>query len=349
MELELKAKNLKDNRVYKIKASFEALREPSTAHVNVTPNDETANYLKEKLIQSLTQPLPDLRIDRDKAEITHTPLYKVKANLEDILMAISTALELTLNGDSEEWIVLPKVKLPFLIAFDFDGILVDGNYELFKLGSEVLEKLFRARVPQSAYNTFWKLRSQAPNLKKIFQLLVRLSDRKDIATEENYQKFRDSFFNLRNHYISERTQEWIATFKPIDHVINQVSILKERFRKVVIVSMREERSLKVIVQALSLDFSDDEVHGTKVDEDIKGKTFILGKLAEEHNLPRSNVVLIDDSPSNVREAISQGFRGILGIWLRREEAPPDLSAIQGEDLFREVKNILLKEVTYWDL
>lgn len=175
--------------------------------------------------------------------------------------------------------------------FDFDGVITDSEPYVFEVLKQMIKDNFGIELPYSDIN-----------------MTIGCSDRKVaeyIATEYHIDYSVELSEKLKKNYPDYYFE--YEGIKPFPYLRDLLSILKDRGRKVAIVSSTERAHLEAALSRMGLSgFIDTIISGSDVQNKKPSPEPYLKGL-EALSVDKQDAVVIEDSPTGIQSAVNTGI------------------------------------------
>tara|TARA_Y100000590_G_scaffold469246_1_gene655774 strand:+ start:5443 stop:6198 length:756 start_codon:yes stop_codon:yes gene_type:complete len=161
------------------------------------------------------------------------------------------------------------------IAFDFDGVICDSQYECFKIAYKAFnahqknDKVDDIFFKKNLHN-FYKLRPFVYSGEDYVLIIYIILSGMNVNNVEDFQNvkrnqlnkipsYRKSFYSIREKYQNKNINEWISLNKiypKMHYLINQISLLTD---KIYIVTTKDLKSVRIIKDYFSLNIKDKNI------------------------------------------------------------------------------------------
>ncbi|MFA5763441.1 MAG: HAD hydrolase-like protein [archaeon] len=212
-----------------------------------------------------------------------------------------------------------------IIAFDFDGVIIDTAYESYVVSIETYHKLFgRGIITDKGAKAYSKGRCFSLNAKSNLTLVRLCIDHPEINFDEYTQELFDEekkkdivradefaqvFLFIRSEK-RKKLNDWIKIQKPfvgIKQLIHEL-LIKYNFY---IVSTKDVDSIIALLKGFEINVPIEKIIA---DDYSLTKEKLLNKLAKIENVPVDEIVLFDDALKQLVEARKIGVFGALAMW-----------------------------------
>lgn len=196
---------------------------------------------------------------------------------------------------------------PRVLALDFDGVICDGMIEYFRTSQRTYTAIWNEKISPEVAQRFYALRPvietgwEMPLLLRAIalgftdtEILDRWPDiARDLLKTENLDKKRLSreLDNVRDRWIAEDLEGWLDLHRFYPGAIDRLSGLLRSDTAAYIVTTKESRFVKRLLQKVGIDFPADRLFGKEVNRP-KYAT-IRGILADTGALP-GDVWFVED-------------------------------------------------------
>ena len=175
--------------------------------------------------------------------------------------------------------------------FDFDGVITDSEPYVFEVLKQMIKDNFGIELPYSDIN-----------------MTIGCSDRKVaeyIATEYHIDYSVELSEKLKKNYPDYYFE--YEGIKPFPYLRDLLSILKDRGRKVAIVSSTDRAHLEAALSRMGLSgFIDTIISGSDVQNKKPSPEPYLKGL-EALSVDKQDSVVIEDSPTGIQSAVNAGI------------------------------------------
>lgn len=175
--------------------------------------------------------------------------------------------------------------------FDFDGVITDSEPYVFEVLKQMIKDNFGIELPYSDIN-----------------MTIGCSDRKVaeyIATEYHIDYSVELSEKLKKNYPDYYFE--YEGIKPFPYLRDLLSILKDRGRKVAIVSSTDRAHLEAALSRMGLSgFIDTIISGSDVQNKKPSPEPYLKGL-EALSVDKQDAVVIEDSPTGIQSAVNAGI------------------------------------------
>ncbi|MGK7928553.1 MAG: HAD family hydrolase [Spirulina sp.] len=201
--------------------------------------------------------------------------------------------------------------LPTLLALDFDGVICDGLKEYFQTTCRAYDRIWTQeslRDRETFANSFYKLR---PVIETGWEMPVLLRALVLGETEaqilEDWSKIRDRIIaaeqlkgkaiaqivdGVRDEWIARDLEEWLGLHRFYPGVISRIQrILQEEQTQVVIITTKEGRFAKKLLQQQGLNFPQTSIFGKEVKQP---KPETLRQLIANPNTNTDKIWFVED-------------------------------------------------------
>ena len=175
--------------------------------------------------------------------------------------------------------------------FDFDGVITDSEPFVFEVLKQMIKDNFGIELPYSDIN-----------------MIIGCSDRKVaeyIANEYHIDYSVELSEKLKKNYPDYYFE--YEDIKPFPYLRDLLSILKDRGRKVAIVSSTDRAHLEAALSRMGLSgFIDTIISGSDVQNKKPSPEPYLKGL-EALSVDKQDAVVIEDSPTGIQSAVNAGI------------------------------------------
>lgn len=169
---------------------------------------------------------------------------------------------------------------PAIFALDFDGVICDGMIEYFRTSERTYEAIWQEKIPDDLAFRFYKLRPvietgwEMPLLLRAIVLGIPdeeiLTGWPAIAldllqTEKvNPKDLSRQLDGIRDEWIASDLEGWLDLHRFYPGVIDRLATLLTSDTAVYIVTTKESRFVKRLLQKVGIDFPDNRLFGKEV-------------------------------------------------------------------------------------
>ncbi|MEG3440236.1 HAD hydrolase-like protein [Pannus brasiliensis CCIBt3594] len=169
---------------------------------------------------------------------------------------------------------------PRVLALDFDGVICDGMIEYFQTSQRTYTAIWNGTIPPEVAPRFYQLRPvietgwEMPLLLRAIALGFtdeEILDRwpaiaRDLLIKENLDKKRLSreLDGVRDRWIAEDLEGWLDLHRFYPGVIDRLSELLHSDTAIYIITTKESRFVKRLLQKVGIYFPDDRLFGKEV-------------------------------------------------------------------------------------
>ncbi|MEL6494163.1 MAG: HAD family hydrolase [Cyanobacteria bacterium J06623_7] len=167
--------------------------------------------------------------------------------------------------------------LPTILALDFDGVICDGLIEYFASTKKAYEQIWSAEVADSYAESFYRLRPvietgwEMPILLRALVLGKTEADivnnfaaiAREIVTAAQLEKQAvvDRLDGVRDNWIKHNLDDWLGLHRFYPGVIEQLKRIVSSETKLYIVTTKEGRFVRQLLQQQDLDLSPAQIIG----------------------------------------------------------------------------------------
>ncbi len=211
-----------------------------------------------------------------------------------------------------------------VIAFDFDGVIIDTAYESYFISAKTYNEMTGKNVvnyknaKQYARGRAFSLNAETnytlikmidENSSLDFSILTQAQF--DIHAVQNKvpgKEFAEKFFQTRKNMADKK--EWFDMQSLFQGIIETINELAKNY-SVYIVTTKPRHTVLVLLDYFKINFPPEKVL-TELHSETKEN--LLKELAEKENAVISQVVLIDDALKQLIFAKEAGAKTILAMW-----------------------------------
>lgn len=216
-----------------------------------------------------------------------------------------------------------------IIAFDFDGVIIDTAYESFLISARTYNELTKKNVVSkenakqyskgrafslNAQTNYTLIKMIDENPKLDFSVLSQVEFDKDAAeNEEDAKIFEEKFFEMRKKMA--QTNEWFEIQSPFEGIVSLLDKISKKYPTYIVTTKARETVL-ALLNYHKINFPGEKVI-TK--PHVETKEILLKEVAEKENALTSQVILIDDALKQLVKAKEIGAKTILAMWGEKRE------------------------------
>ncbi|GEM_PF-2437941 len=211
-----------------------------------------------------------------------------------------------------------------LVAFDFDGVLVDAREEIVHAAVKTFNELCEGRLEYGkAFSGFTNARHlirtgrdvmpvmhfiamgrdlEAMERGEIAGLKEKWGEKKVIEMEKEYFK--------RKTALRENSKKWISLIKPFPQALEALGTML-REEKTVIASTREKKAIVAYLKSWGLDFPEGKVFDWSVSHDKREQ---FREISRVEGISFENMVFAEDVLLNALAVKELGVRVLLSTW-----------------------------------
>ncbi len=196
-----------------------------------------------------------------------------------------------------------------LIAFDFDGVICDGMREYFQVSKRAYDRIwdYEIAAPESLEPQFIKLRPvietgwEMPLLLRA--IVLKFPDeqiftewpniaRHLLALDKLQEKALSGLLDgIRDKWIENDLDSWLALHRFYPGMIDKLTQLLESSTQIYIISTKESRFIKRLLEIGGVDFPDDKLFGKEIKQP---KYETLRQILKKNHISPENVWFIED-------------------------------------------------------
>jgi len=213
---------------------------------------------------------------------------------------------------------------PHILALDFDGVLCDGMIEYFQISKRTYETLWPEIIPEDFFPRFSQLRPvietgwEMPLLLRSLVLGIpdeealnnwqsivqNLLEREKIAKKV----LSTSLDGLRDQWIESDLESWLTLHRFYQPAINRLASLLSSDFLVYIVTAKESRFVKQLLQKVAINFPEARLIG----KEIKQPKYVTIRqiLADLYHFSKVMTDLVDHSKT---QFLSQSGIALTGV------------------------------------
>ena len=210
-----------------------------------------------------------------------------------------------------------------VLAFDFDGTIVDSVYESFIVALEAYRKMgFKIKQTKVLENKFRKLRSLVKNAEDyyaVFEIIKKgLSidiNQKEFNTmnekvfDNKGKKFAKLFYATRDEIKKGKEKEWLKLFTPYPKLPEHVIKLSKKY-KVVISTAKDKNSVTRILKDCGIVIGENILDR----EDSTDKRDHMEAICKNFNVKPSEVLFVDDILDQAEKVKTVGVNVAMVSW-----------------------------------
>jgi FMN phosphatase YigB (HAD superfamily) len=213
----------------------------------------------------------------------------------------------------------------YLVAFDFDGVIWDTVDECYFIGYPIFKLIEGEILADTSLikDQFRKGRFLAKDADDFYIILRLLKENIEIDFEQiNYkqmEKFRDdlndkakefskAFYFERGRHQDEDFDAWLSLQGPYPGIPEQLPLIKESFKDLIICSTKDSRSIEKMLQKYNQSY---KIYGRESSTDKKEQ---FKKVVEDYNISIDKIIFIDDILENLIKVKTLGINCFLANW-----------------------------------
>lgn len=193
-------------------------------------------------------------------------------------------------------------RLPDILALDFDGVVCDGLLEYFATTKQAYKLIWSAEVDDSFAPSFYRLRpvietgwempillralvtgiSEAEILTSFQAIALQITEAEGISKQEVVQKLD----GVRDDWIKHNLADWLSLHRFYPGMIEQLKQILNSAVKLYIVTTKEGRFVKQLLQQQGIDLPAAQIIGK---ESKRPKYETLRIIRDRHQQPGENI------------------------------------------------------------
>jgi phosphoglycolate phosphatase-like HAD superfamily hydrolase len=217
---------------------------------------------------------------------------------------------------------------PRILALDFDGVLCDGMIEYFQISKRTYETLWPEIIPEDFFPRFSQLRPvietgwEMPLLLR--SLVLGIPDEEalnnwpsivqNLLESEKIAKkaLSNTLDGLRDQWIESDLESWLALHRFYQPAIDRLASLLNSEVLVYIITTKESRFVKQLLQKVKIDFPESRLIG----KEIKQPKYVTIRqiLADLQELP-ANFWFVEDRLDALELVQQQADLNDVGLYL----------------------------------
>jgi phosphoglycolate phosphatase-like HAD superfamily hydrolase len=171
---------------------------------------------------------------------------------------------------------------PRILALDFDGVICDGMIEYFQTSQRTYQAIWQEAIPSEVAPRFYKLRPvietgwEMPLLLRAIALGIADEEvfrnwpaiARDLVERENLEKkaLSRQLDGIRDEWIAEDLEGWLDLHRFYPGVIDRLASLLDSETRLYIVTTKESRFVKRLLQKVGINFPDGQLFGKEVNQ-----------------------------------------------------------------------------------
>ncbi len=214
-----------------------------------------------------------------------------------------------------------------IIAFDFDGVIIDSIKETLTESIKAYNQIENKniKITPNIEKKFLEGRSFAKNTERYFTLIQIIENNPSINFEKVTQnefneehlknkeksiKFEKLFYEYREKMKKEEKRKWFQIQKKFKGIENLIEIAKKN-HLVFIASGKDKKSIIELLKEHGIRIPNENIFSKDFS---KSKAEQIKKISEITNINIENILLIDDSINYLNEVEKTGARIALARW-----------------------------------
>ncbi|PSB08715.1 haloacid dehalogenase [Pleurocapsa sp. CCALA 161] len=193
-------------------------------------------------------------------------------------------------------------RLPDILALDFDGVVCDGLLEYFATTKQTYQQIWSAEVDDSFAPSFYRLRpvietgwempillralvsgiSEAEILNNFKAIAIQITEAEGLSKQAVVQKLD----GVRDDWIKHNFADWLSLHRFYPGMIEQLGQIINSAVKLYIVTTKEGRFVKQLLQQQGIDLPAVQIIGK---ESKRPKYETLRILRDRHQQPGENI------------------------------------------------------------
>jgi phosphoglycolate phosphatase-like HAD superfamily hydrolase len=217
---------------------------------------------------------------------------------------------------------------PRILALDFDGVICDGMIEYFQTSQRTYQAIWQEAIPSEVAPRFYKLRPvietgwEMPLLLRAIALGIDDEEvlrnwpaiARDLVAQENLEKkaLSRQLDGIRDEWIAEDLEGWLDLHRFYPGVIDRLSSLLDSDTLLYIVTTKESRFVKRLLQKVGIDFPDGQLFGKEVNQP---KYVTLRGILEDTGTSPGDLWFVEDRLEALALVRQQQDLGEVGLYL----------------------------------
>ena len=209
-----------------------------------------------------------------------------------------------------------------VVAFDFDGVILDSAHDNFIMCQKILEKRGE-KLEDSDEIRFRKGRNFLRAIGGLYPVVEFIKQNKnfDRLTQEDIdnfisehksesRKFSEEFFALRKKMQDEDYDKWFALNKIFPGIRDIIARISKKFQLVVI-STKDSYSIATIMKRFGISIEKNNIFSKEISEN---KAELVKMVSEKFSVNPNEIFFIDDQPKHLELTKELGTRTALAGW-----------------------------------
>ncbi len=237
-----------------------------------------------------------------------------------------------------------------LVAFDFDGVLVDARGEIVRAAVKTFNEFFSGHLElEDAMIAFANARHLIRTGRDVMPVMVFIASGRDMLSvkrdeivelkrewgEEKVVAMEKEYFN-RKAELRKDIKKWVSLIKPFPSVFEAFrAILKEE--KTVIASTREKKAILTYLKSQGINFPAGKVYDWSISH---SKTEQFREIFRIEKVPFERMVFIEDVVLNALAVKKLGVNVLLSTWGFSSKSQWSEAKENGIEIIMEQKQLL---------
>jgi phosphoglycolate phosphatase-like HAD superfamily hydrolase len=221
-------------------------------------------------------------------------------------------------------------RLPDILALDFDGVVCDGLLEYFATTKQAYKLIWSAEVDDSFAPSFYRLRpvietgwempillralvtgiSEAEILTSFQAIALQITEAEGLSKQEVVQKLD----GVRDDWIKHNLADWLSLHRFYPGMIEQLKQILNSAVKLYIVTTKEGRFVKQLLQQQGIDLPAAQIIGK---ESKRPKYETLRIIRDRHQQPGENIKItfVEDRLPALQQVAQQDDLKLVELFL----------------------------------
>ena len=211
------------------------------------------------------------------------------------------------------------------IAFDFDGVICDSQYECFFIAFEVFKNTIEGEKINDSFfkknlNNFYKLRhlvySGEDYLLIIFAVYSKISlyshvDFVDFkkSLKKYVFSFRTNFYEARKQFQEKNLKNWLSMNKIYPEISKLIETISSRTKRIYIVTTKDLKSVCLIKDFYGLEIEDENI--TSVSKKLTKEQALKNILNRNND---KKIIFIEDRYETLIDIKNKKINKFLATW-----------------------------------
>lgn len=209
-----------------------------------------------------------------------------------------------------------------VIAFDFDGVIVNSLKECYIVCKKVLEQMGE-KAEKLSWEEFKRGRSFVLSSEDFYPVIKAIMENVDFSeiSQEDFEKlkhknrhkireFAEKFHKIREEMIDEDSEKWKRLNIVYPNIVEAIKSISKRY-KVVIATAKDRKSTFLLLRSAGLNFKEKDVITREFS--IK-KTEQIKRILEKFRLGKSDLLFVEDMFENAKSVMGMGVKVALVGW-----------------------------------